>query len=169
MKNKILILFLIGVVTPQLVFAAWWNPFTWSIFHMSGKKTQVIETQQSVELGNRFELGNRYGLVNNATSTTSTTSRNSSKIKKTTALPKSPTLSPVISPAPTTYIEPWEQIEPKNFVYGDQVGWTAMLITHPTTGEKRYYRKEGTQWVRKSSQAEAMQPYQSAIQPAAQP
>lgn len=32
-------------VIPQVTFAAWWNPFTWGIFHRSDIKTQIFENK----------------------------------------------------------------------------------------------------------------------------
>ena len=61
------------------------------------------------------------------------------------------------SPTPPP-IETWAELEAKYFVSADQKGWTSQIITN-ALGEKRYYRKEGGQWVRKNSEAEIQQPY----------
>jgi hypothetical protein len=55
-------------------------------------------------------------------------------------------------------IESWEEIEIRDFVYADQRGWTALISTN-ALGEKRYYRKEGTLWVRKNTEVEIQQLY----------
>ena len=54
--------------------------------------------------------------------------------------------------------ETWEDKEARDFLYADQRGWTSLTSTN-ASGEKRYYRKEGSQWVRKSSEYEAQQSY----------
>jgi len=61
------------------------------------------------------------------------------------------------SPTPPP-IETWAELEAKYFVSADQKGWTSQIITN-VLGEKRYYRKENGQWVRKNSEAEIQQPY----------
>lgn len=61
--------------------------------------------------------------------------------------------------APTaTPTEMWAEQEIRDFAYADAKGWTTLISTN-SLGEKRYYRKEGSQWVRKSSEAEIQQPY----------
>lgn len=59
---------------------------------------------------------------------------------------------------PSTTIETWEQLEAKYFSSADLKGWISLIITN-SLGEKRYYRKENNQWVRKNSEFEASQPY----------
>ena len=49
---------------PQVVFAAWWNPFSWKVFHKEENKTQVLENRVK-ELEKKLEV---------KASTTSTTS-----------------------------------------------------------------------------------------------
>ncbi|HEY4479281.1 MAG TPA: DUF5667 domain-containing protein [Candidatus Paceibacterota bacterium] len=90
---------------------------------------------------------------------------------------------PVVTPTPTTPqatpdkaflnqtpppIETWAELEARYFVSADQKGWTSQTITN-ALGEKRYYRKEGNQWVRKNSEAEATQPYEDFTRPAVAP
>lgn len=58
-------------------------------------------------------------------------------------------------------IETWEQQEARDFVYADNKGWTSLISTN-SLGEKRYYRKEGNQWIRKNSGAEAQATYSPA-------
>ncbi|MEK7642549.1 MAG: hypothetical protein AAB392_02010 [Patescibacteria group bacterium] len=44
MKNRILtLIFLVTILIPQVVFASWWNPFSWNIFK---KTTPIIEKIQ---------------------------------------------------------------------------------------------------------------------------
>lgn len=73
------------------------------------------------------------------------------------------------SPIPTTtdnnapsitppQVENWSELESKYFTEANQKGWTNLIITN-SAGEKRYYRKEENQWVRKNSEAEIQQPY----------
>jgi len=63
----------------------------------------------------------------------------------------------LVKPTPPP-IETWEKQEVKDFAYADARGWTSLISTN-SLGEKRYYRKEGTQWVRKNTEAETQQPY----------
>lgn len=44
--KKILIFLLVGFIIPQVTFAAWWNPFTWSIFRL---RTEVVNNKQAVD------------------------------------------------------------------------------------------------------------------------
>jgi hypothetical protein len=89
-------------------------------------------------------------------------------------LERKSTPAPVfVTPKPTTFptspknnlssptslpIESWTTLESKYFVEADLKGWSYQIITNDL-GEKRYYRKEGSQWVRKNSEAEIQQPY----------
>ena len=61
------------------------------------------------------------------------------------------------SPIPPP-IETWAELEAKYFISADQKGWFSQIIAN-ASGEKRYYRKEGSQWVRKNSEAEIQQQY----------
>ena len=78
--------------------------------------------------------------------------------------------SPVgsITSTSATPIESWKDGEAKNFPLADQKGWTSLTLTN-TLGERRYYRKEGAQWVRKNTEAESQQPFQTIPQAASQP
>lgn len=62
MKKNLLIASLLILITPSMVFASWWNPFSWAIFHREDTKTQVLERQIK-------ELENK---LNTATTTAST-------------------------------------------------------------------------------------------------
>lgn len=71
----------------------------------------------------------------------------------------SPAPSVATTPTPTpTSSETWAEQEARDFAYADAKGWTSITSTN-SLGEKRYYRKEGSQWVRKNSEAEIQQPY----------
>jgi hypothetical protein len=59
---------------------------------------------------------------------------------------------------PPSPVENWTELESKYFAEANQKGWVNLIITN-SLGEKRYYRKEGTLWVRKNSEAEIQQPY----------
>jgi hypothetical protein len=50
MKSKIIILGLIGVMAiPQVVSAAWWNPFSWKVFkRASAPKVEMVQTATTV-------------------------------------------------------------------------------------------------------------------------
>lgn len=67
-----------------------------------------------------------------------------------------PTQTATESSAPK--IETWAELEAQYFLSADQKGWSSLVITNKL-GEKRYYRKEGIQWVRKNTEAEAAQSY----------
>lgn len=67
-----------------------------------------------------------------------------------------PTPSQSINSAPPA--ETWEELEVKYFVEANQKGWANLTITNQL-GDKRYYRKEGTQWMRKNSEVEAQVSY----------
>ena len=75
MKNKILVLILLGAIAiPQIVSASWWNPFSWSIFYKNPNKTEIIENKIK-EPEKKFE--------NTATTTATTTAV---KVKKSEVL-----------------------------------------------------------------------------------
>ena len=59
-----------------------------------------------------------------------------------------------------TLIKSWPELEKEYFLKADQEEWAYLIITN-AVGEKRYYRKENEQWVRKSSEAEIKEPYVS--------
>lgn len=44
-KNLLVGITLAGLMLPQIVFAAWWNPFTWGTPKESDSKTQVLENR----------------------------------------------------------------------------------------------------------------------------
>jgi len=52
--------------------------------------------------------------------------------------------------------ETWAELETRYFAEANQKNWTTLIITN-AQGEKRYYRKEGTLWYRKNSEAEMQQ------------
>lgn len=62
-----------------------------------------------------------------------------------------------LSPTPPP-VENWLDLESKYFTEANQKGWVNLIITN-SLGEKRYYRKEGSLWVQKNSEAEIQQPY----------
>src|SRR3989338_3971279 len=43
MKKFILPILMVGILLPNMVFAAWWNPFTWKIFNRPPKIEPVVE------------------------------------------------------------------------------------------------------------------------------
>ncbi len=42
-QKFIFVIILAIFIVPQVTFAAWWNPFTWGIFHKADTKTEVLE------------------------------------------------------------------------------------------------------------------------------
>lgn len=44
-RNLFAVAALVFLIVPQIALAAWWNPFSWSIFHRSETKTQVLENR----------------------------------------------------------------------------------------------------------------------------
>jgi len=46
-KNLICALFVAGFIIPQVTFASWWNPFTWNVWNIFGKKIET-KTEQTV-------------------------------------------------------------------------------------------------------------------------
>src|SRR3990167_1320893 len=57
MKNKTLILILvITLIVPQVVSAAWWNPFSWRIFtKIFTPKTEIIQVATSTDSNAEIE------------------------------------------------------------------------------------------------------------------
>jgi hypothetical protein len=43
MKKTLIPLILLALIVPQIALASWWNPFSWSIFHRTETKTEVLE------------------------------------------------------------------------------------------------------------------------------
>ena len=43
--KKLIFIGLIAIMIPQVVFAAWWNPFSWKIFQKTDIKTQTLENR----------------------------------------------------------------------------------------------------------------------------
>ena len=64
MKKIILPIVLVVLVVPQIAFASWWNPFSWSIFHWNNNSNTEVLEKRIVELEEQ---------INNITTTTSTT------------------------------------------------------------------------------------------------
>lgn len=51
MKNKIIsIIFLSFLLIPNLVFASWWNPFSWKIFNKTSSTNAIVTTNTEDEL-----------------------------------------------------------------------------------------------------------------------
>ncbi len=45
MKKIIILGLVLTFIAPQIVLAAWWNPFTWNIFNRKNQKTLMLENQ----------------------------------------------------------------------------------------------------------------------------
>ncbi len=54
-------------------------------------------------------------------------------------------------------LTPWPDLETKFFAEATQKNWATLIITNES-GEKRYYKKDNNQWVRKNSEADLTQP-----------
>jgi len=82
MKKYLITLFIISFITPSIVFASWWNPFSWFIH----KETPNIEVKKTQELENRVkELEKKLSEVATSTppvSTTTTPMKNSTTTEK---------------------------------------------------------------------------------------
>ena len=163
-SQKIFLLAVISLlIIPQVTFAAWWNPFTWKIFHRSGgikiEKTitppagispvitEIVQPKadkQTVEIEK---------LKKKANPVISTPKPSVPLVVSNETEPE----SQVQAPQPVS-IEVWESLEARFFVGANQKGWTSLTITN-ALGEKRYYRKEGIQWIRKNTQVEAEQSF----------
>lgn len=164
------------IAIPQVAFAAWWNPFTWNIpIFNRAPKAQVQQVRNATTTQN-----------SSAKTTATTTKKETTKplatpppsVKKTTNTTSAtkPSVPPIVSdtnndqPKPQIQnsqpvaVETWEQQEVKDFAYADARGWTSLISTN-ALGEKRYYRKEGTQWVRNSGGNETSQPYIAPVTP----
>lgn len=80
--KKILILLVVGFIIPQVTFAAWWNPFTWSIFKDKEDKTLILENRIQ-ELEKRLEkTASSSPAVTVATTTTPSVSKGSKIVPK---------------------------------------------------------------------------------------
>ena len=140
MKKYILVLFLIMFIVPSVAMASWWNPFSWKVFHKKEVTPTVqIEVQKTPE-EKINELQKQLDELKNQQPKT---------------IPVTKTQIQNYKPTAT---ETWGELEAKYFVDADQKGHTYLWISN-SLGEKRYYRKEGTQWVRKNTEEEASQPY----------
>jgi hypothetical protein len=57
-KNLICALFLAGFIIPQVTFASWWNPFTWSIFNKKAEvkieQTVIISTSTQATISRKI-------------------------------------------------------------------------------------------------------------------
>ncbi len=100
MKNRILIPILLATIfIPQIVFAAWWNPFSWSIFSwiFEPQPAAVIQTLETDEVATSTQD------IPTATTTISDTKKDSVKksVVKPTPAPK-PQMQPTISGQTTT-------------------------------------------------------------------
>ncbi len=131
-----------------------------NVLSVSSANTQASINKTNTDLKTPVKLQPEQPATTTATSTIPTAT---STPAITTPKPPAP---PIVSnndqpqvqnpqPAP---IETWEQREAKGFINADQKGWGSLIMTN-ALGEKRYYRKEGNQWVRKNSEAEAGQAY----------
>ena len=151
-------------VFPSVTMAAWWNPFTWKIFNWKSE-TKIERTIPAPIPQNTTEQK-----TNDQSSEIEKLKKEVEELKKKSTSvnpsPKQPTPAVIQKsnpqPTPTKVtpppIETWAELEAKYFVSADQKGWTSQIITN-ALGEKRYYRREGSLWVRKNSEAEIQQPY----------
>lgn len=177
MKNSIrVLLFVMAFVLllPQATYAAWWNPFTW---RMSSQKVEVkiepveiASSTSSTKTATKEAQRPKEKIVPPAQKPKTDPFIEIEKLRKEVedlkkkqemAKPTANVTLPVTSVSTEVQkpvVESWESLETRNFIYADAQGWASMISTNGL-GEKRYYRKEGTQWVRKNTEAEASQKY----------
>jgi hypothetical protein len=72
-------IFLATIIVPSITFASWWNPFSWSIFHRTDTKTQILENKI-------LELENKLNSISTTTSTSTLTSTTTNKTEIKTQL-----------------------------------------------------------------------------------
>ncbi|MEK7081819.1 MAG: hypothetical protein AAB905_01270, partial [Patescibacteria group bacterium] len=169
MRKFLIILILSALIIPQITFAAWWNPFTWKIF----KRASEVKIEKTINipknnLGVEFSTSSPSKQLNIIDQTAEV-----EKLKKeVNELKKKQIPAPVFDSnqskvknqygryADLVPKESWVDLEYRYFLEADQKGWANLTITNEL-GDKRFYRKERNQWVRKNSEAEARQPYES--------
>ncbi len=124
MRNKILILAILSVLTiPQIASAAWWNPWSWKVFNRS----QQVETGSSVETS---EFSKQTEEIDNLKKEIEQLKKGSldeqqkaipEKIPQKTATP----IVPVKATAPPVPVEPQDIVIYRNQIntaYKDQIG-----------------------------------------------
>jgi len=170
MKKYLLKIFLLSIagllIAPQISFAAWWNPFTWKIFSRKPTETKMEKIIPTSVPQNLTEQAPK-----DQSSEIEKLKKEIEELKKkpspVNVMPKKPTPTvtekviplqstpAIVTPPP---IETWGQLETKYFAEANQKGWTTLIITNALS-EKQFYRKEGSQWVRKDSETEMQKPY----------
>ena len=144
MKKYIITSLFIIVFILSVAFASWWNPFSWGIF--KGLFKTKIEQPIIISMSK----------INTFSST-----EEKEKLSKIDQVVENNQPKPQIQNPNPAVTEIWQELEARFFTEANQKGWTSLIITS-ASGEKRYYRKEDNQWIRKNSETEATQPYQSA-------
>lgn len=167
----------VSVLTTKPAEMKWWNPASWFRKPDSPFPTSSVASTTTAEASTppgvatpsvKKEMASAKPEVSPQVKVTDQSVEIEKLRKEVEELKKSQTritgfsesLKPVAPQSfnPIPHIETWEEQETRDFLYADQRGWTSLTSTN-AMGEKRYYRKEGTQWVRKNSEAEAQQPY----------
>jgi hypothetical protein len=154
MKNLIRVSVLAMVfvlLLPQVTFASWWDPLSWSIFHGPVKTIQI----QQAQVATTTTKASITPIITKTNSTSTPTKIVNKKV-------------PQINQGTNTFTEPsqpvsWADLEKKNFAEAiprTRAGGTSLIINN-NTGERRYYRYENGTWIRKDTLAETLPSYQS--------
>lgn len=150
MKKYLPVLFLIIFLAPSIALASWWNPFSW--FKKSTPVVQKEESQKPIE--KVISSDSLEKTITNKETSPVLSNKISTK-KMSTPLVQTQSSEKLV-------LETWEQQEARDFASADAKGWTSLISTNQL-GEKRYYRKEGTQWIRKNTEQEAGQPLNTTL------
>lgn len=163
-----IILLVVSFIVPQIALASWWNPFSWNIwnkifYRKAETKIERIISTPTVQNTNEQKTNDQSSEIEKLKKEveelkTKSTSDNPTPKQLPPAVIEKSNVQPTPEKITPPIIETWSELENKFFASADQKGWTAQTITN-ALGEKRYYRKEGSQWVRKNSEAETLQPY----------
>ena len=181
MKKILLISIITILIIPQITFASWWNPFSWKIFNKSSevKKEKPITppvnpidisiqtTQELEKIKLETELEQAKAEATKAEADAEKAQKEAGVARKKLAKEnlrkqQEEQAKQQIQNSQPIAVETWEKQEARDFAYADTKGWTSITSTN-ALGEKRYYRKEGNQWVRKNSEAEAQVQYSPAL------
>jgi len=184
-KQFLITLVLVGSLLPNMALASWYNPFSWGVFSWF-KETIHRDVSPNPPLSTEFPLTDEVKTETKEDQAleieklkkeveelkkkpTPATVPVVSASKQVVPTPKSsvpPTVSDTNNNQPKlestnsqpVAIETWAQQEVRDFAYADAREWASLTSTN-SLGEKRYYRKEGNQWVRKNSENEATTKY----------
>lgn len=135
------------------------NSFTESSLVRADKESDVYKLVANGDLGDKALVDSNYTYDSDSVYTINKIDSGNYVLKKLEELAgKFDDIKIKIAASTPTPTETWAEQEVRDFAYADAKGWTTLISTN-SLGEKRYYRKEGSQWVRKNSEAEIQQPY----------